>query len=127
MDEHNRILTAVHGGMVLVSRETNPLYWDLINTFGQCTGIPMPLNTSFNENEIIVCALEQAILRRVANANACFLRTDMDVLVLGRYYLAKKIAVQALTLKKFDNCSGSVIYQTIVCVSATTAVIKNPL
>ncbi|NJM19862.1 MAG: hypothetical protein HC836_12855 [Richelia sp. RM2_1_2] len=68
--------------MVLVSRETNPLYWDLINTFGQCTGIPMPLNTSFNENEIIVCTPEETL--------AYFLRTDMDVLVLGRYYLTKK-------------------------------------
>jgi carbamoyltransferase len=78
--------------MILVSGETNPLYWDLINTFGQRTGIPMLLNTSFNENELIVCTPEETL--------AYFLRTDMDVLVLGHYYLAKKIAVQALTLKK---------------------------
>jgi len=104
-EKRSRIPAVTHvddtGRLQTLSRETNPLYWDLINTFGQCTGIPMLLNTSFNENELIVCTPSEAI--------AYFLRTDMDVLVLGRYYLAKKIAVQALTLKKFDNCSGSVM------------------
>ncbi|NJL60698.1 MAG: carbamoyltransferase [Methylacidiphilales bacterium] len=71
------------GRLQTVSRETNPLYWDLINTFAQRTGIPMLLNTSFNENEPIVCTPEEAI--------SCFLRTDMDILVLGSYYLTKKM------------------------------------
>ncbi|WP_322745423.1 carbamoyltransferase C-terminal domain-containing protein [Plectonema radiosum] len=71
------------GHLQTVSRKTNPLYWDLINTFGKRTGIPMLLNTSFNENEPIVCTLEEAI--------ECFLRTQIDVLVLGSYYVARSM------------------------------------
>ena len=42
------------GRLQSVSRSTNPLYWDLINTFAQRTGVPVVLNTSLNENEPIV-------------------------------------------------------------------------
>ena len=69
------------GRLQTVSRQTNPLYWDLINTFATRTGIPLLLNTSFNENEPIVRTPEEAI--------QCFLRTQMDVLVLGSYYLER--------------------------------------
>ena len=70
-----------------VNRESNPLYWQLIRTFGDLTGVPVVLNTSFNDNEPIVCRPEEAI--------NCFLRTKMDVLVLGNYILQKKAAVPA--------------------------------
>jgi len=65
------------GRLQTVSRNTNPLYYRLIETFRELTGIPMVLNTSFNENEPIVCRPEEAL--------DCFLRTEMDMLVLGNY------------------------------------------
>jgi carbamoyltransferase len=58
-----------------VARAANPRYWGLIKAFEAITGVPMLLNTSFNENEPIV--------RTPAEAIDCFLRTSMDVLVLG--------------------------------------------
>ncbi|MBD2193892.1 MULTISPECIES: carbamoyltransferase family protein [Calothrix] len=70
------------GRLQSVSRQTNPLYWDLINTFAQRTGVPLILNTSLNENEPIVRTPTEAIL--------CFLRTHMDALVLGSYYIERK-------------------------------------
>ncbi|PLZ52996.1 carbamoyltransferase [Fischerella thermalis] len=69
------------GRLQTVSRQTNPLYWDLINTFAQRTGIPIVLNTSLNENEPIVRTPTEAI--------QCFLRTNMDALVLGSYYVER--------------------------------------
>jgi carbamoyltransferase len=53
----------------------DPLYSRLIKEFGRRTGVPIVLNTSFNENEPIVNRPEEAL--------DCFLRTKMDVLVLG--------------------------------------------
>ena len=70
------------GRLQTVSRQTNPLYWALIKEFENLTGVPVVLNTSFNENEPIVCTPEEAL--------RCFLRTRMDVLVLGNYVLQKK-------------------------------------
>jgi carbamoyltransferase len=67
------------GRLQSVNRQTNPLYWELIDTFFQKTGMPIVLNTSLNENEPIVRTPEEAI--------QCFLRTHMDVLVLGSYYI----------------------------------------
>ncbi len=67
-----------------VSRQTHPLYWRLIRAFGDFTGVPVLLNTSFNDNEPIVCRPEEAL--------ACFDRTKMDVLVLGNFILEKKSA-----------------------------------
>ena len=69
------------GRMQTVSRETNPLYWRLIKAFEDITGVPILLNTSFNENEPIVHDPEEAL--------DCFLRTDMDVLVMGTYVIEK--------------------------------------
>jgi carbamoyltransferase len=63
------------GRLQTVHRETNPRYHRLIEAFKGLTGVPMVLNTSFNENEPVVC--------RPAEALDCFLRTRMDVLVLG--------------------------------------------
>ncbi len=64
-----------------VNRQANPLYWKLIKEFANQTGVPVLLNTSFNENEPIVLRPEEAL--------DCFLRTKMDVLVLGNFILEK--------------------------------------
>jgi carbamoyltransferase len=69
------------GRLQTVSRDENPLYYDLIRAFERKTGIPVILNTSFNENEPIVCAPEEAI--------DCFKRTRMDVLAIGPYLVLK--------------------------------------
>jgi carbamoyltransferase len=69
------------GRLQTVSAETNHLYWRLINAFHDQTGVPVLLNTSFNENEPIV--------QQPAEALDCFLRTDMDVLVMGNHVLTK--------------------------------------
>ncbi len=69
------------GRIQSVSRHGNSLYWQLIKAFEKQTGVPVLLNTSFNENEPIVL--------RPAEALACFLRTRMDVLVMGRHALEK--------------------------------------
>jgi carbamoyltransferase len=63
------------GRLQTVSAKTNPRYHRLIRAFQALTGVPMVLNTSFNENEPIVQRPEEAL--------DCFLRTRMDVLVLG--------------------------------------------
>ncbi len=65
------------GRLQTVNHDTNPLYYRLIESFRELTGIPMVLNTSFNENEPVVCRPEEAL--------DCFLRTEMDMLVLGNY------------------------------------------
>lgn len=69
------------GRLQTVARNENPLYYDLIKAFQQRTGIPVVLNTSFNENEPIVCTPEEAI--------DCFCRTRMDVLAIGPYVVTK--------------------------------------
>jgi carbamoyltransferase len=70
------------GRLQTVTWESNPRYYRLIETFARATGVPMLLNTSFNENEPIVCKPEEAL--------DCFLRTRMDVLVLGDRFLERK-------------------------------------
>jgi len=65
-----------------VSKDANPRYWKLIRTVGDLTGVPVVLNTSFNDNEPIVCRPEEAL--------DCFARTQMDVLVIGNFVLEKK-------------------------------------
>ena len=67
-----------------VSRTFNPLYWKLLRAFGDRTGVPVLLNTSFNDNEPIVCSPAEAL--------DCFRRTQMDVLVLGNFVLEKAAA-----------------------------------
>jgi carbamoyltransferase len=69
------------GRLQSVSREDNPLYWQLIDEFRKLTGVPVLLNTSFNENEPIVCRPEEAL--------DCFLRTKMDVLVMGSHMISR--------------------------------------
>jgi carbamoyltransferase len=69
------------GRLQTVSQATNPRYWRLIREFGNLTGVPVVLNTSFNDNEPIVCKPEEAI--------HCFQRTRMDALVLGNTLVTK--------------------------------------
>jgi len=69
------------GRLQTVTRDENPLYYDLIAAFHRRTGIPVILNTSFNENEPIVCTPEEAI--------DCFQRTRMDVLAIGSHLVMK--------------------------------------
>ncbi|MBK8995835.1 MAG: carbamoyltransferase [Myxococcales bacterium] len=69
------------GRVQTVKREQNPLYYDLISSFERRTGIPVLLNTSFNENEPIVHTPKQAI--------DCFARTRMDALAVGSFWLTK--------------------------------------
>ena len=69
------------GRLQTVSREENPLYYDLIQAFRRKTGIPVVLNTSFNENEPIVCAPAEAI--------DCFQRTRMDAIAIGPFLALK--------------------------------------
>jgi len=69
------------GRLQTVARHENPMYYDLISAFHRKTGIPVLLNTSFNENEPIVCTPEEAI--------DCFQRTRMDVLASGSFMVVK--------------------------------------
>ena len=69
------------GRLQTVNEEDNGRYYRLIRAFAARTGVPMVLNTSFNENEPIVCTPEQAL--------DCFLRTRMDVLVLGDHLIRR--------------------------------------
>ena len=70
------------GRLQTVHSDTNPLYHKLISNFGSLTSVPLVLNTSFNENEPVVCRPEEAL--------DCFLRTRMDVLVLGSFFVERK-------------------------------------
>ena len=69
------------GRLQTVTSDSSLPYYELINAFYERTGVPVLLNTSFNENEPIVCTPEEAI--------ACFMRTKMDVLVIGNYMVKK--------------------------------------
>ena len=70
------------GRLQTVTRDTNPRYYALIEAFRALTGVPMLLNTSFNENEPVVCNPEEAL--------DCFLRTSMDLLVLGDWVVERR-------------------------------------
>jgi carbamoyltransferase len=70
------------GRLQTVSRDANPRYWQLIKAFQNLTGVPVVLNTSFNDNEPIVCRPEEAI--------DCFQRTQMDALVLGDFLIQRQ-------------------------------------
>ena len=66
-----------------VHKESNPKYWELINTFKIQSGCSLVINTSFNvRGEPIVCSPEDAY--------RCFMRTEMDYLVLNNYILKKE-------------------------------------
>ncbi len=84
--KHREVVPAVThvdgtGRLQTVHKETNPRYYHLIEHFREITGVPMVLNTSFNENEPVVCYPEEAL--------NCFLRTKMDLLVLGNFWIER--------------------------------------
>ncbi|MGQ0627528.1 MAG: carbamoyltransferase family protein [Phycisphaerales bacterium] len=75
------------GRVQTVKRDQNPAYYDLISRFNDRTGLPVILNTSFNENEPIVHTPQQAI--------ACFSRTKMDALAVGPFWYEKPAELAA--------------------------------
>ena len=70
------------GRLQTVSRDENARFYQLIEEFYKLTGVPVVLNTSFNENEPIVCTPRDAI--------DCFLKTRMDVLYIGNHSVRRK-------------------------------------
>ena len=70
------------GRLQTVTENSNIKYYSLIHRFYEKTNVPMLLNTSFNENEPVVCLPEEAM--------DCFLRTNMDVLVLGPHLIYRQ-------------------------------------
>jgi carbamoyltransferase len=70
------------GRLQTVTQQANPRYYALIREFERQTGVPVVLNTSFNDNEPIVCRPEEAL--------DCYLRTQMDALVLGNFLIARQ-------------------------------------
>jgi carbamoyltransferase len=85
-EAHARIPAAVHidgtGRIQTVERESNPRYYGLIEEFGRLTGVPVLLNTSFNRSEPIVASPTDAV--------ECYLKSGIDVLVLGDYYVSRR-------------------------------------
>lgn len=71
------------GRLQTVLRHTNPRYHRLISAFRDLTSVPMVLNTSFNENEPVVCLPKEAL--------DCFLRTKMDVLVMNNWFIRRQV------------------------------------
>jgi carbamoyltransferase len=84
-EKRDRIPAPTHvdgtGRLQTVTKTANPRYWKLIKEFEIQTGVPVVLNTSFNDNEPIVCKPQEAM--------DCFLRTQMDALVLGDFLITK--------------------------------------
>ena len=88
-DQRSRIPAVVHADgtarVQTVERESNPRFWKLLKVFGEITGVPVLINTSFNENEPIVATPREAL--------DCFARTDMDLLVMGPFIADKRSLV----------------------------------
>ncbi|MDH5527213.1 MAG: carbamoyltransferase [Nitrospirota bacterium] len=87
-EKHKEIPAVTHvdgtGRLHTVTPEGNALFHRLIRAFRDRTGVPILLNTSFNENEPVVCRPQEAL--------DCFLRTNMDLLVMGRHLIERKPA-----------------------------------
>ncbi|MEL7048378.1 MAG: carbamoyltransferase C-terminal domain-containing protein, partial [Pseudomonadota bacterium] len=87
-DKLDVIPAAVHvdgtGRIQTVRQEDNPRYHAIIKAFGELTGVPVLINTSFNRHEPVVASPAEAV--------SCYLRTEMDRLVLGNYYVAGRNA-----------------------------------
>ncbi len=89
------------GRLQTVSKKTNPLYWELIKAFEDRTGVPIVLNTSLNENEPIVNTPQQAI--------DCMLRTKMDAIVIGSYFIPRPQAVA--TASQGENVEPHLVHE----------------
>lgn len=102
-DKRSLIPSVVHadgtGRLQTVEKDVNPLYWKLIRRFGDLTGVPILINTSFNENEPIVRTPEQAL--------DCFLRTQMDMLVIGPFVVRKDVNRHVQASSKAVESAGS--------------------
>lgn len=70
------------GRLQAVDEQVDPLYWKLLNAFGSRTGVPVLLNTSFNEQEPIVCWPKEAI--------ACVERNAIDCLAMGPFWVERE-------------------------------------
>ena len=85
LEQRSRIPAVTHedgtGRLQTVEKDVNPLYWGLLRRFGELSGVPILINTSFNENEPIVNTPSEAI--------DCFLRTNMDALAIGPFLVRK--------------------------------------
>ncbi|MEM9490890.1 MAG: carbamoyltransferase C-terminal domain-containing protein [Myxococcota bacterium] len=86
--EHRESLAAVthvdgSSRLQTVAKDSNPLYWQLINAFGELTGVPVLLNTSFNNNA-------EPIVNSVEDALVCFLTSGLNHLVVGEYLIDKR-------------------------------------
>ena len=79
-----------------VPRETNPAYWELIDEFRKITGVPIVLNTSFNNNA-------EPIVDSVNDAIVCFHTTKLNYLVIGDYLIRKKEVPCTTHLKLFPS------------------------
>jgi len=89
------------GRLQTVEEQANPKYYRLIQRFHELTGVPMVLNTSFNENEPVVCRPEEAL--------DCFLRTRMDVLAIGSFVLRRRedaAGAEDRAARKADSASS---------------------
>jgi carbamoyltransferase len=73
-----------------VCQEVNPTFWSLLDKFAQLTGVPVLLNTSFNNNA-------EPIVNTAEDAMVCYLTTGLDYLLLGRYVVRKRAATISLT------------------------------
>lgn len=85
-EEKRKLIPAVthvngSGRLQTVTAQQNQRYYRLIKAFETITGVPVVLNTSFNENEPVVCSPQEAL--------DCFLRTKMDILVLGNWFIER--------------------------------------
>jgi carbamoyltransferase len=84
-NKHKIIPAVTHadgtGRLQTVDKKTNLMYYNLISEFKEITGVPIVLNTSFNENEPVVCKPDEAL--------NTFLRTKMDLLVLGNWTITR--------------------------------------
>jgi carbamoyltransferase len=75
------------GRLQTVNRRVQPLYWQLIKEFERVSGIPVVLNTSFNDNEPIVCTPGEAL--------DCFFRTGMDSLAIGPFLVSRNLSASS--------------------------------
>lgn len=78
-----------------VHQDVNPLYWGLLKAFEARTGVPVLLNTSFNENEPIVNTPDEAV--------RCFLRNDMDALALGPFLVTRATGLGDASRERRDG------------------------
>jgi len=85
VDRRKEIPAVTHvngsGRLQTITEQQNPSYYNLIKEFEKITGVPIVLNTSFNENEPVICHPKEAL--------NCFLRTKMGVLVLGKWVVRR--------------------------------------